>query len=347
MTQQNRLGKHRGRARDFHLSLVLLLVSLTLTLFSCTSSPQATPSTTFLPTQSLTPDPSPTMTPTASLVLETINGTFRNQISILERNMPHAGSEKYVIPDQKEQGDFAKVVSLIYSEELEQSAALASEHHYTLSYYVDRGEDYATSYLLRETRPIEKGWGLFALRLESRSNIIVEAPHPLFDKRTPSVALDIYRALDARALLIAGAHRNANRDGSADVAHAPESIFQSVHQALSQEIQAESGEVIILQIHGFHTSKHEGYPQVVFGLGENAQTDEVALAQRIKDALSGRGISAGICAGTESELQDLCARTNIQGSTSIGAAFLHIELDETVRNHDDALVAALVQVLGQ
>jgi hypothetical protein len=296
------------------------------------------------------PPPSPTsqpsLTPTASQVLDTVKGSFRNQIGILENNMPRAESESYLLPSYKQQADFAELVSMIVMDDLAGAVDLATNNDYQLNYYVDRGDDYAVSYLLREQRPIQKGWGLYAFRLDSTSNIIIEAPHPLYDKRTPSVALDIYRALDARALLIAGAQRNANRDGSADVAHASESIFQSVHIALSQEIQAESGDVIILQIHGFHTSKHEGYPQVVFGLGEKPLPKEVAIAQKITDALSKQGISAGLCTGIASNLQELCAKTNVQGSVMKEGAFIHIELDETIRKHDDALVAALVQVFG-
>jgi len=286
------------------------------------------------------------LTPTAWPVLDTIKGSFRNQISILENNMPRAKSEGYILPTYTEQTDFAELVSGILPQDLARAVDLATRNNYTLNYYVDRGDDYAVSYLLREQRPIQKGWGLYAFRLDSTSNIIIEAPHPLYDKRTPSVALDIYRALDARALLIAGAHRNADRDKLADVAHATESIFQSVHVALSQEIQATSGDVIILQIHGFHTSKHEGYPEVVFGLGENPLPKEVAIAQKIKEALSRQGISAGVCTGIESNLEDLCAKTNVQGSVTNEGAFIHIELDEKIRKNDEAFITALVEVFS-
>jgi hypothetical protein len=181
--------------------------------------------------------------------------------------------------------------------------------------------------------------------VNSTSNIIIEAPHPLYDKRTPSVALDIYRALDARALLIAGAHRNANRDESADVAHVTGSIFQSVHEALLQESQAASESTIILQIHGFHAGKHSHYPQVVFGFGEKKQAQEIALAQEIKDALSEQGVGAGLCTGNS--WQDLCGETNVQASGLNGGVFIHIELDEKMRKDDDALISALVQVFGK
>jgi hypothetical protein len=283
--------------------------------------------------------------PLASPVLDTIQGTFANQIRLLEKYLPRADSESYVIPTREEQDDFTKLVSALYTDELTHAAELANDHSYTLNYYEDRSDGYAISYLLREQRPIQKGWGLYAFRVGSTSNIIVEAPHPLYDRRTPSVALDVYRALDARALLIAGAHRKANQDGSADVAHAPESIFQSVHEALAREIQAESGTPIILQIHGFHSSKHEGYPQAVIGFGRTIQSMESDLATKLEQALSVQGVRAGICTGEV--WTDLCGAKNVQGASPDGILFFHIELQETLRKNSDALITALLQVFGK
>lgn len=311
------------------------MVILTLSIAGCSA-----PNT---PAQSVTP--SVTATPPSGVLLETIEGSFRNQISILEENMPRSGSEAYIVPNQEEQSDFSRLVSMIQREELAGAVQLAGKHNYSLTYYVDKGDDYATSYLLREQRPIQKGWGLFAFRLDSTSNIIIEAPHPLYDRRTPSVALDIYRVLDARALLIAGAHRNANNDGSADVAHATESIFQSIHQTLSQGMETTSGKAVILQIHGFHSSKHEGYPQAVIGLGEDVQAATASLAKELGVTLEQQGIRVGLC--TDDAWKSLCGRTNGQGVTSQGSLFIHLELDEKIRKNDEALIAALAQVLGQ
>jgi hypothetical protein len=298
------------------------------------------------PNPALPPISYPNVTPAASSVLDTIKGSFPNQISILEKNMPGAQSEGYLLPTGEEQADFTELVSALNKGDLTRAVHLATGNAYIVNYYVDRGDNYAMSYLLREQKPIQKGWGLYAFRVDSTSNIIIEAPHPLYDKRTPAVALDIYRALDARALLIAGAQRNANRDKSADVAHAPQSIFQSIHLALSDEIQTSEEDVIILQIHGFHSSKHEGYPEVVFGLGENPLPKEAAIAQKIKDALSEQGISAGLCVGIGSILENLCAKTNVQSAVTKEGAFIHIELDEKIRKNDEAFVNALVQVFS-
>ena len=318
---------------------LVLFIILTWSLTGCTPKINAmnlTPAITSFPSITATPKPT----------LETIRGSLGNQIATLEVNMPRRDSEGYVIPTTQEQADFGKLIAMMMTNELRQAVDLATKNNYTMSYYVDRGDNDAVSYLLREQEPIQKGWGLYTFRLESTSNIIIEAPHPIYDRRTPSVALDIYRALDARALMVAGAHRNANSDGSADVAHAKESIFQSIHIALTREIEATSGNAIILQIHGFHASKHKGYPQVVFGLGEKPLPQEIAIAEKLKEALAKQGIRAGVCTGVESNLLELCAKTNVQGSVTDEGAFIHIELDENIRDHDDALVAALVEVFG-
>jgi len=318
----------------------ILSLAVTLGITGCAPQPDQTP----MPTPISTPHPS--AIPIATNALETITGSFRNQISALEENMPRTNSEGFVAPTGQEKADFAELTSsLLGANDLARASQLAVKNNYSLTYYVDRGDDNAVNYLLREDKPIQKGWGLYAIRADSTSNIIIEAPHPLYDRRTPSVALNIYRALDARAFLIAGAHRNANSDGSADMAHTAESIFQSAHEALSQEIQIASGNVIVLQIHGFHTSKHAGYPQVVFGFGEKIQPSELNLAQKLGDALSEHGVIVGLCTGDV--WQDLCGTTNTQASTMNGGVFIHIELDEDIRKHNDALIAALVQVFGK
>jgi len=322
------------------ISLILGTIFLSIPLFitSCTAQPNLTAPVT------LTPIPQPSLTSTPTYVIEEIKGSFRNQIGHLEEGMPRADSEEYVIPSEEEQKDFAKLISLLSADDPVSAAPLAAQINYRLIQYTDRGDDNTVSFILREQKPIQKGWGLYAIRADSTSNIIIEAPHPLYDKRTPTVSLNIYRALNARALMIAGAHRSANADGSADVAHTPESIFHSVHNVLSQEIKTATGDVIILQIHGFDTSKHDGYPQAVFGFGEKLQGREEVLANELEKAFTEQGITVGLCTGYS--WQDLCGTTNVQASVTNGGIFVHIELDEKLRKHDDPLIAALVRVFG-
>jgi nitrogenase molybdenum-iron protein alpha/beta subunit len=62
-----------------------------------------------------------------------------------------------------------------------------------------------------------------------------------------------------------------------------------------KEVQSSSGQVIVLQIHGFHTSKHDGYPQAVLGFGKNIESVELAIGKELEDIFEKQGIGQ-LCA---------------------------------------------------
>lgn len=277
-----------------------------------------------------------------------IAGHLRNQIELLEELLPAAASEVYVIPTEKEQAAFAELVSALQTDNAARAAQLALENHYELLRYSDLDDNKAESYLLRELKPIQKGWGLYLFRVGGTAPgpILVEAPHPIADAGTPLVAVHLYQALHLQALLIAGAHRDANADGSADVAHAAQSIFQSIHAALLKPTK----NAIVLQIHGFDGSKHPDYPQVVLGFDRiftgsktnPADDQKNMLAQKIGSALTAQQISVGICDGKL--WKDLCGVTTVQADSLSGEIFIHLEMDSSLRPNDKLFIAALKRV---
>lgn len=319
-----------------HPKLVVILSNWLVGLLfitSCVSQPAP------MPTQSPPPQPSPTPD------IKTITANLLTQVHRLQDFMPLEDGDGFVIPTKMEQKAFSDVVSRVEAGDLIYASDLAQANSYTLVRYLDLGDENEASYLLREALPISKGWGLYMIRAERVNNIIVEAPHPLSDKQTDLISLKIYRALNARALLIAGAHRSADPEGLADVAHAPESIFQSVHTVFLEKNTTFSGVPVVLQIHGFAARKNRGYPSIVIGFGQTTSQVETSLAKEIVAALADSGIDAGICDGES--WQDLCGTKNVQGSDKKNSIFIHIELDETIRDDDHILIAALVQVFAK
>jgi hypothetical protein len=252
----------------------------------------------------------------------------------MEEAMPTAGSERFVIPTEVEKAAFAELVARLMGGETAWAGALAAQNGYELLAYTDRGDGNAKSWILRELKPTRKGWGLYVFRAKPLNEIIIEAPHPLADEGTPSVALAMYRALHARALSIAGAHRRANADGSADAAHTTQSVFESVHEALT-----EAGTPIVLQIHGFASGKHPGYPQIILSHDLGVETE---LLDELSAALTAQGLTVGVCDGAK--WQALCGETNVQSRHIADGLFIHFELDETVRSDDQRLLAALALV---
>lgn len=276
----------------------------------------------------------PTVTP-LRLTPRVLDGDLLNQITQLEAQMPRANSQGFVVPADAEKTAFAEIVKNLEAGEIDRAGGRAAENDYELVRYTDRGDAHAISWLLRESKPIRKGWGLYAIRQNAAQDVIVEAPHPLADEETPAIAARLYRALQARALLIAGAHRNANVDGTADAAHDAQTIFEALHESLTK-----SDSTVIVQIHGFAADKHPGYPQMVLGHDE-AKADGVL--EKLADTLRRKGVRVGICDGRS--WTELCGEENIQSRHNGPAIFIHLELAESVRAKPDVLIAAFKEVL--
>jgi hypothetical protein len=294
-----------------------------------------------------TPFPSQKINPTQtkSIGMQSVNDDLGLLIAESEKNMPRANTEGFIIPTKSEELAFQKMVLAIEDNNPELAAHSALTYNYELIKFSDHGNFGAESYILREQLPITKGWGVYIFSIRPSRNIIIEAPHPLADKKTPEIALDIFRALNARALIISGTHRDANRDGSADSAHAPESIFQTVHLALFQYTQQLSQSAIFLQIHGFAAENHPHYPQIVIGHNWKHDPEKDRLLQNIEEALQSNNIKAGVCDGKK--YQNLCGASNLQSSTTKGGIFIHIELNESLRHDDSVLIESLKQAIMQ
>src|ERR1043165_1890695 len=121
-------------------SYLVLLVILVLFIIGCTSNMNAIPTLTAYPS----------MTATARPALETVKGSLGNPIATLEVNMPHRDSEGYAPPTREEQADCVKLMSMLMTNDLTHAAALATKENYIMNYFVDRGDNNAVSYLLRE-----------------------------------------------------------------------------------------------------------------------------------------------------------------------------------------------------
>jgi hypothetical protein len=282
--------------------------------------------------------------------MSVVEGKLLNQIARLEKNMPRADSEGFIVPTDEQKQVFSKIVTDLRTGNLQNALVAASAVEYELLWYIDQNDDNAVDYVLRENNSSKNGWGLYVFRAATNSPIIIEAPHPIYDAGTPTLAADLFRALDAQALLVAGTHRDANRDGSADVSAKPQSIFQAVHESELQHSIASMGSGIVLQIHGFSASKHPAYPHVIISYEHGKDINPVdlvkgqQLANRIADALVDKRIKTGLCGGDD--WRDLCGTTNVQATLMTQGIFIHIELDETIRENEKKFIKTLVEVFG-
>lgn len=89
--------------------------------------------------------------------------------------------------------------------------------------------------LLREAPTSARRYdGFYVFRLDPSHAYSVMVPHPLYEVGTLNVGLLLFETLQARALLVHGAHQFANRDLSADPLQSEnkETVFNLVYQSL-------------------------------------------------------------------------------------------------------------------
>lgn len=62
-----------------------------------------------------------------------------------------------------------------------------------------------------------RGWGTFVFRPGLVDGIAIEIPRPLFERYSFDFGVNLFHRPRSSALLIAGTHPRANRDGTADI----------------------------------------------------------------------------------------------------------------------------------
>ena len=89
-------------------------------------------------------------------------------------------------------------------------------------------------YLIVQERedPQTRYWGTLVLRIGPAQNYLIQVPRPIYEHNSFEYAVSLFEQLGARALIIAGAHPLANRDGQADLIR-----FENVSNAFNLATQ--------------------------------------------------------------------------------------------------------------
>ncbi|MEO3972525.1 hypothetical protein [Streptomyces sp. CAU 1734] len=174
------------------------------------------------------------------------------------------------------------------------------------------------------------GWGRLYLNADTALRWSVQVPHPVADRDTETLGARLLESAPGGALVIAGAHREAGRGDSADVAHRTDSAFH----AIVGELQ-ERG-VPGAQLHGFARKSTRPHDAVLStGAALTAPEEATVLA----DFMENRGLR--VCRGWSDQCP-LEGITNAQGRSAKrhGATFVHVELAPRARGDgEDAAVA--------
>ncbi|MFN3199399.1 MAG: hypothetical protein ACE366_13430 [Bradymonadia bacterium] len=239
-------------------------------------------------------------------------------------------------------------------------AALRSEHR------LCRGLDVVM------WRPVHARRGGVRLlwRPKARQALMLQVPHPFFDRGTLPQGVEIFEQLGARLLLISGHHRCADSTPSrcdglthvcsedaqpyarSDVAHNPNSLFHLLHE----EAQQHWPDDVVISLHGM------GGAGFSVSDGTRGPVSEDSLVARLVRALLRHAPDLQTTTCNPFPLSPLvprlCGTTNVQGRAMNGSPnpctaaaqvasgyFLHVEQGRKARAQPELLLEALRQVL--
>jgi hypothetical protein len=180
-----------------------------------------------------------------------------------------------------------------------------------------------------------RGWGVVVVDLSAPPSLVVEVPHPNFDLHTELPGAALFEQVPGSILLMAGAHRRADH-GRADVAHEPDSIFNTLATALARRGLPQ------IQLHGFDDASLPGTDTVI----STGRTAPTRPAYRAATLLADTGLR--VCRAWAGPCGQLEGTTNVQGDEArhLGTFFLHVELSRGVRDHRSRWLPAVRALAG-
>jgi hypothetical protein len=305
----------------------------------------------------------------AFAVLDIDSGDFVGYVEDLRNLAFGSGSGLYVAPSPQQRNDFAQLAADLWvastPQQVNALVTAADALNYNVVQYTDTNTNQV--YLgLREqlvNNTQQTGWGSYFVLQGMSKAAMVQVPHPVNDTRSWEVAAIATVESQARGFLMAGAHRNANGVGTADVADPINSIFQEVHMAWN----GPQGQTPAWSVHGFDLDNHippnriPGFPQptdAVLSNGTGGVSPEIIALDTELESVPGYNwvshayntlnvndplnvqVNGNVDGASFGPPGGLGATTNVQQlhSTSVGGVFVHIELEQSIRfNPDGAL----------
>lgn len=270
--------------------------------------------------------------------------TIETLVACLKAELPRRGTEGYIDPSDGEYDAWKQVGRTIHEGSCsEQDLRGPLSKKYQISDFRDSSRE-RTYCVLVERPDANVGWGSMIVDASARSDLIIQVPHPLNDMYTPEWGASLFAETGAHTFMMAGTHRYANADRSADVAHNADSPFQA---ALAGILAGPVGPGLeVIQLHGMSASTCEGV-DVHIANGEHGTPAEGAAVRLVKEATLAHHPEWLVTVTDDEPYCWLNARTNVQARLMIDNAhaacddlpctdrFVHIEADPGFRSAAD------------
>lgn len=297
----------------------------------------------------------------SQLQSQTYNGDIELYITNYINDIPGSSGNDFDKPTESELLTWQELMVHLLKDELTEARQKAAFVNYQIVEFEDNSlTSPASYYVVEEKSPEQHYWGTYILnRNPLRSQLIIQAPHPVYDSKTGLQAIFCFKNLGARAYFVSGTHRCNNSQFTtcsgttsacstsdtnyriSDNAHNVLSVFQKTTEVFSVGLP----DTYYVQLHGFAKGDTDPYLIMSNGTRITPSPDYVSVLKnelyKIDNTLTFK------LAHIDLSWSRLIATTNTQGrllnnsptpctqnAASCSGRFIHIEQEKSKLRND-------------
>ncbi len=292
-------------------------------------------------------------------------------IACIQEYTPTVDSDGYRAPGSPVRRDWRSVVRQMLTGACDKAVRLPENLRasHQLSAFTDTGNRQRYCVLLEVAdhvppfRQVDRGWGTFMVNPHATRELHIQIPHPQYERGTAGQGIGLFKALNARSLLMAGAHRHANprrntcqkRYREADTAHNDATLFHAAAEALHAFYEQALQSFAVLQFHGMAYDSCKGV-DIYMTYGQNASPSVGDPILVLRDHLAQQHSGWAVRVPGERPTCSLHGSRNVQGrlfngvpapqvcdtpASDVSKRFIHIEQAPGHYRDPDNWVAAL------
>lgn len=280
-----------------------------------------------------------------------LSGDFLMHMDGVINSLPGSSGNQYKYPDASQSTIWKEVIAAVVDKDYEAAATKASQLDYELIKFTDNSDSESKEYyILQMTSASTHYWGTYVFNPDPcRSQLVIQAPHPVLDINTGKQGAYVFRKTNALAFFVSGTHRcNSTTFSScsgttsvcgssqayriSDVAHNVAGPFHMATDVMNSKLTFG----VFIQLHGFN--KDPGDPSAIFSNGTRITPSPDYIASLQEELASLDPTLTFKAAHLNFDWDKLLAFTNTQGrlinlsvqacstnSTSTKGKFIHIE----------------------
>lgn len=277
--------------------------------------------------------------PRADISTEAATVNIRSLIDTVTLTIIADSTGQYDVPTATNTTHFRTAVDRVLAGRVAGADSLLDQYAYDV-YSIRDATSGDSMVVFRERKAagsskVARGWGTYIYNPAPARRVDVHVNHPIDDQHTEDIGSELFRDVNGRWFMMAGARRLANFNNAADVAHQAGSVFNQMHTRVA------AANVRTVSVHGFRWENNQSLPTSVDQVLSNGRLDTATSPAYgvAETTLRTRLVNAGFTAGLfdrDAGYDVLGATTNVQGqhsNNSFGVGrWIHVETEKNVRD---------------